>query len=205
MLQVVFIFSTVPTMVSRAMFGACLLPAMLAALGGCNSAAATDGDAGCVPFDPPSPQSGPDPVFDNFCNWNSAPAMNSEDASDGVHNTSDGGATPLTVYWNNSPPHGSTSFPIGTIVIKEPTQSSPNRQAFAMVKRGCGYNTAAGGWEWFSLADNGNCTMTQLWRGPAPPATETYSGKPIGDCSGCHSMVVENDDVWDTPLQLSNF
>jgi hypothetical protein len=78
-----------------------------------------------------------------------------------------------------------------------------------MVKRGCGYNSAPGdadNWEWWSLADNGNCTMTMLWRGPVPPMGESYTGKPIGDCNGCHNMVGgDNDYVWDTALQLSNF
>jgi hypothetical protein len=199
MLQVVFIFTNVPPMSKRAMLGACLsLAGLAAAGGGCNSSAAADGDGGCVEFIAPSD---PATAFNGFCNWHSAPAMNSEDAGDGIH-----APGPLTVYWNNSPTHGSTSFPIGTIIIKEPTQITPGTQAFAMVKRGCGYNEdEAKNWEWWSLADNGDCTMTMLWRGPAAPAGETYSGKPVGDCNGCHGMVVDNDYVWDTALQLSNF
>jgi hypothetical protein len=172
------------------------------AAAGCNGGDASDADAGCVAFDPQENASSVVPAFDNFCNWSSAPATNSEDASDGVH-----APGPLTVYWNNSPPHGSSTFPVGTIIIKEPQGGNPTmRQAFAMVKRGCGYNgEGAVNWEWFSLEDNGNCTMTQLWRGAFAPVGETYSGKPAGDCNGCHGMVVDNDYVWDTALQLSNF
>jgi hypothetical protein len=35
--------------------------------------------------------------------------------------------------------------------------------------------------------------------------TESYGGTPVGNCNGCHEQVVDNDYVWDTALQLSNF
>ena len=76
-----------------------------------------------------------------------------------------------------------------------------------MVKRqprGTGYNSAdmggADGWEWWSLQDQGNCTVGRLWRGPAPPVTEPYAGMTVGDCNACHTQVVANDYVWDTAL-----
>jgi Cytochrome P460 len=147
--------------------------------------------------------------FTGFCKWSSAPATAPGDASDGVH----AGVGPLTVYWNMSPPHGSQQFPVGTIVVKESNNADPTmRVVFAMVKRqprGTGYNSAdaggADGWEWWSLEDEGNCTLSRLWRGPAPPVTEPYAGKTVGDCNGCHSEAVDNDYVWDTALQLSHF
>jgi hypothetical protein len=146
--------------------------------------------------------------FTGFCNWQSSPATAPGDASDGVH-----AAGPLTVYWNHSPPHGATEFPVGTIIVKESSESDPKqRTVFAMVKResrnypGATYNgTGAKGWEWWSLQDQGDCSMTELWRGLMPVGQETYSGTPAGDCNGCHGQVVDNDYVWDTRLQLSSF
>jgi hypothetical protein len=141
------------------------------------------------------------PDFDGFCNWASAPASAPGDASDGVH-----GLGPLRVYWNKPPPHGATEFPVGTIVVKESEQADAGaRVVFAMVKRAApsAYNAAGGGWEWWSLQDDG-CSMSRLWRGPFPPATESYAGSPVGDCNGCHSQA-DNDFVWDTALQLSKF
>ena len=173
------------------------------AIGACNGgASAADGDAACDEFNPPTPPDGPPPAFNNFCNWSSADAMNPEDAADGIH-----GLGALKVYWNQSPPAGSKSFPIGTIIVKESEQQDPtNRVAFAMVKRGCGFNVdGANGWEWWSLSDNGDCTMKMLWRGVQAPVTESYGGTPVGNCNGCHEQVVDNDYVWDTALQLSNF
>jgi hypothetical protein len=144
--------------------------------------------------------------FVGFCHWSNAVATAPGDAGDGIH-----GLGPLRVYWNQSPPHGSTSFPVGTIIVKESQQSDPSqRVAFAMVKRGAGYNAGPGGavgWEWFSLQDQGDCSFgtTPLWRDPAPPIGESYAGMPVGDCNGCHSLVSDNDYVWDTALSLSHF
>jgi hypothetical protein len=73
-----------------------------------------------------------------------------------------------------------------------------------MAKRGCGFNNNLD-WEWFSLQNNSDGTVLILWRGTLPPPGQTYSGKPIGDCNGCHTMAVDNDFVWDTALQLSKF
>jgi hypothetical protein len=173
---------------------------VVAVVGGCSSSTLPDADAGCTEFDP----AGSATAFDNFCNWNQAVATNDEDASDGLH-----GIGPLKVYWNQSPRHGASAFPVGTIIVKESQGQDPTqRTAFAMVKRGCGFNSengGANGWEWWSLADNGNCTMTLLWRGVQAPAAESYSGMPVGNCNGCHTMVVDNDSVWDSALQLSRF
>jgi hypothetical protein len=143
--------------------------------------------------------------FAGFCSWSHAPATAPGDAGDGVH-----GLGPLTVYWNRSPPHGSSEFPVGTIILKESNQAEAiQRVVFAMVKRqarGTGYNTGGDdGWEWWSVTDLGNCNVERLWRGTAPPTGESYAGQPVGDCNGCHGMVVDNDYVWDTALQLSKF
>ncbi len=145
------------------------------------------------------------PDFDGFCHWPSAPATAAGDASDGIHRLG-----PLTVYWNRPPPHGAREFPVGTIIVKESQQADAGqRVVFAMVKRQAragDYNTdGAKGWEWWSLQDLGDCSMSQLWRGPLAPAAETYAGTPTGDCNGCHTQVVDNDYVWDEALQLSKF
>jgi hypothetical protein len=181
-----------------------VLAGVAAVVAACSSStvasdAGTSGGDACDEFDPFNIS-----VFNSFCQWNSAVATNDEDASDGVH-----GAGPLRVYWNMSPPDGSTEFPIGTIIVKESQETDPTqRTAFAMTRRGCGFNSAddgASGWEWWSLADNGDCTMTLLWRGQVAPATESYGGTPVGNCNACHAMVVDNNYVWDSALQLSKF
>ncbi len=147
--------------------------------------------------------------FAGFCKeWKSAPATAPGDGGDGIH-----GDAGLTVFWNKSPPHGATEFPVGTIILKETNDPDPSaRTAFAMVKRqprGTGFNAAdaggADGWEWWSVSDLGNCNIGRLWRGSSPPSTESYAGQTVGDCNGCHARVADNDYVWDTALQLSHF
>jgi hypothetical protein len=142
--------------------------------------------------------------FDNFQNWQNKPATSKDDAGDGLH------VGPLEVYWNQSPPHGATSFPVGTIIVKESEETDVTaRTVFAMVKVGGAYNDGPGGakgWEWFSLHNNGDGSVTVLWSAIQPPALESYAGQPIGDCNGCHSgAATTNDYVWDSALQLASF
>jgi hypothetical protein len=139
--------------------------------------------------------------FADFCSWPSAEATAANDASDGVH-----GLGPLRVYWNQAPPHGSKAFPVGTLILKETEETDPTlRTIFAMAKVGGGYNSGgAVNWKWFSFKQNPDCSVVTLWSA-APPATEVYAGQPLGDCNGCHEQVSDNDYVWDSALQLSNF
>jgi hypothetical protein len=143
--------------------------------------------------------------FAGFCKWSSAPATPAKATPIGIH-----GLGPMTVYWREAPPHGASEFPVGTLILKESEETTAtDRIVFAMAKRerrGTGYNTGgADGWEWFSLQDNGDCTVSILWRGPTPPVLTTYSDLLVGDCNGCHAKIAESDYVWDTALQLSSF
>ena len=94
----------------------------------------------------------------------------------------------------------------GTIIVKEPSDGDlTTRQIFAMVKRGGDFNpTGAVNWEWFELQNVDSATVQIVWRGFGPPAGETYGGNPAF-CNGCHVIAADNDDVWSSALQLSNF
>jgi hypothetical protein len=163
---------------------------------GCSSA--SGGDDGGAPTSFVASESD----FAGFHSWSTAQATAADDAGDGLH-----GVGPLEVYWNEAPPHGSTSFPVGTIVVKETEEADvTQRVVFAMVKRGGGFNSGgANGWEWFSLQDNADGSVTILWRGVVAPPGQTYANQAIGDCNGCHTLASSNDSVWDSALQLANF
>jgi hypothetical protein len=170
-------------------------------------AACGSSDSGARPVDagPPSQVIAQANDFAGFCKWSSAPATPVTSAPVGIH-----GVHPMTVYWKEPPPHGATEFPVGTVILKESEDTTPTtRIVFAMVKRkarGAGFNPdGADGWEWFSLQDQGDCTVLILWRGAAPPVLTTYSDLLVGDCNGCHSKIVASDYVFDTALQLSSF
>jgi hypothetical protein len=175
-----------------------IIPLVLAAGAACSSSGdSADAGAGMYLASAAS--------FDNFLSWQNKPASSKgDDAGDGLH-----GVGPLEVYWNQSPPHGATSFPVGTVIVKETEETDVTaRTVFAMVKVGAGYNDGPGGakgWEWFSLHNNGDGSVTVLWQGLQPQAGQTYANQPIGDCNGCHTGAASNDYVWDDALQLTNF
>jgi hypothetical protein len=141
--------------------------------------------------------------FNDYCHWTSSPATAMGDGSVGPHTQS-----PLATFWNQAPPHGSAEFTPGTIVVIESEEANASaRTVFAMAKRtpsDGGYNADGGGWEWWALEDNGDCTLTRLWRGAAPPTVQDVAafGAATGDCNGCHAQA-DNDFVWDSALQLS--
>jgi hypothetical protein len=139
--------------------------------------------------------------FQGFRSWPSVPSAGPTAVTDGI----DPGV-PRTAYLNMPPSHGSAAFPTGTIIVKEFDQGAiTDRQVFAMVKRGDGYNTdGAVGWEWFELKNLDDTNVEILWRGVAPPAGESYAPGST-TCNVCHAGARANDFVWSTALTLSSF
>jgi len=135
--------------------------------------------------------------FQGFRSWTSF-HFDSATGEGAVH-----AAGPRTEYVSALPPHGSTSFPVGTLIVKTIESSDP--QIFAMVKRGAGYNQdGATGWEWFELKEGEGGAVTIVWRGVGPPAGEKYGGDPNGGCNGCHSSARANDFVKSPKLVLGS-
>jgi len=137
--------------------------------------------------------------FEGYEDWPHAPAT-ADGAASGVH-----ALGPMTVYWNQTPPHGSTEFPVGTIIVKQTDPGVTPAQVFAMVKRGGNYNASgARDWEWFELEVTGGDVVRILWRGVGPPNGETYGGDPT-TCNTCHQQASGNDYVWSSALQFAAF
>ncbi len=126
---------------------------------------------------------------------------------------------PRREYINQKPPHGSTSFPVGTVIVKEIGMPPASQDSvFAMVKVGCDYNSPSASnpngalnWEWYELQVDATNTASILWKGTQPPAGMSYSGDPTA-CNTCHGGAKANDYVQspsgctsDCPLQLSTF
>lgn len=145
--------------------------------------------------------------FSGFHSWHSTPGVGPPGAPQPPAGN-DGGphSGPLTTYVNMTPAHGSTSFPVGTIIVKEPSDPPlTERQIFAMVKRGGGYDSAgAADWEWFELRNVDGTNVTIVWRGVGPPSGEAYSSMPTL-CNDCHGLAKTNDYVWTAGLELSKF
>ena len=113
-----------------------------------------------------------------------------------------------SVFLNKAPPSGSTSFPVGTVLVKI-VHPHPDAglvdQVFAMAKRGGEFNDAgAVGWEWFEL-DPSEQPPVLVWRGALPPTTRGYGGGAGGACTECHGTTTTNDSVLAPQLLLSKF
>jgi len=141
-----------------------------------------------------------DTSFRGFRDWEAFPAASDDGIADSPHLTGR-----RTVYLNKRPPSGSTSFPVGTIIVKEILNDDPaQNDIVARVKRGGTYNARATGWEWFELRPSAAGSDVIWWRGVGPPAGETYLGNVEGGCNACHRG---GDDVSILlpALHLSNF
>lgn len=140
--------------------------------------------------------------FQGYQRWSSMPGVPNPDFGTAITGTvHDLG--PMTVYVNRPPKAGATSFPVGTIVVKEATTGPlGERTVFAMVKRGGAFNdSGATGWEWFELK-NGCDGVQILWRGVGPPAGEKYGGDATAGCNACHAAGKTNDFVLTKGLRL---
>jgi hypothetical protein len=114
---------------------------------------------------------------------------------------------PRRVYLNHKPPHGSTSFPVGTIIVKEIGAPPASQDSvFAMVKVGDNCNSdGAVGWEWAELnVDAMSGAVGITWSGTVAPPGQSYSGDPTA-CNTCHGLAKSNDYVQSNALLLSNF
>jgi hypothetical protein len=171
--------------------------ALAAVLGGQGCAQETDGtDAG-----PTFVAFAPD--FANYTAWESFDLGDGADASaeaSCVHVSN----VPREAFLNHAPPHGSTEFPVGTIIVKE-MQTSPT-QVFGMVKRGGGFGADAGfgcdGWEWFGLSSDTPSPSIE-WRGIEGAMSTSYVT--CGPCAGCHSAATTNDCVLAPQMSLSQW
>jgi hypothetical protein len=139
--------------------------------------------------------------FASYQQWDKF-AVPDSTATDPVHT-----ANPRTEYLNRKPPHGSSEYPVGTVIVHEVAGATPaDMKIFAMVKRGGDFNKdGAQNWEWFELTHGPTGMLQILWRGVGPPAGEMYGGDPSGGCNSCHGGAKSNDFVQSQALQLSNF
>ncbi len=141
--------------------------------------------------------------FKGFQSWEAWHFDGPQEGDGGVHVSGR-----RDVYLKHRPPSGSTSFPVGTIIVKsfpdEPTAFGP--RTFAMAKRGGNYNsTGARGWEWFELDLSDPDNPQFVWRGLGPPVGDIYAGTNGGTCNDCHGAAIANDSVQAAVLQLSSF
>jgi len=122
-------------------------------------------------------------------------------------------AGPRTGFLNLSAPPGATTYPVGTIIVKQIETAGSTDQTgwdlFGMVKRGGGYNQGfALDWEYFILKLNADSVPVIAARGIAP-ADATDGGADHGygsgadgqTCNACHGTLgTEAHDHMLSPL-----
>ena len=138
--------------------------------------------------------------FQGFRSWREVPLPTLE-AQGGTHTVGR-----AREFVNALPTVGKTSFPVGTMIVKEVANDEKKRaDLFAMVKRGSDYNASgASGWEWFELRERTDGSLAIVWRGVNAPNGESYSGDPLGGCNDCHSLARKNDFVKTPTLALGS-
>jgi hypothetical protein len=119
-------------------------------------------------------------TFKDFRTWPStsgvtAPGVTVPPDDAGIHLVG-----PMTTYINRRPPSGSTSFPVGTVIVKEVSEGPlQGRAIHAMVKRGGDYDPGgAVDWEWFDLQNVDESNVNIVWRGLGPRTNDSYGGDP---------------------------
>jgi hypothetical protein len=169
------------------------------------------GATACAPDDPVEDAGTWAPVpsdCENYESWTSFDLGGDDAGAGGADACAHLLDVPRTAYINKTPPHGSTEFPVGTMIIKEiKTTPDPSTwQVFAMAKRGGGFDPGSGcvGWEWYGLdAPDGGGGCHFQWSGTQPTANEAYAS--CGPCASCHSSAQSNDCVIAPELSLSQW
>ena len=126
---------------------------------------------------------------------------------------------PRVGFLNKKPPHGSITYPVGSIIVKEVQATAANGDftqwpLFAMAKRGGGYDSAAAkDWEWFLLSFTKNRIPVIVDRGLAPtsnPDGGDFYMNATGAglrCNYCHAALntEQTDHVLSPLLAPSTF
>lgn len=134
--------------------------------------------------------------FTSFSSWDTYPLEPGTHA--GLERSGD-----RTIYLNETPPEGSTEYPVGTIIVKTIEKGPPTDWILhAMAKRGAGFNKdGAVDWEFFELRLDEQNIPIILWRGAEPPIGHSYEALPgtmvteEQACNGCHSPSDSPDSI----------
>lgn len=128
-------------------------------------------------------------TFQDFETWSLDAVNVGPSPSLGSAHTGNDSTVTRNVYFNNGQDRVNGTYPIGTIIAKRSTNPAGTvDEIVGMAKRGNGFNTAAGNWEWFMLNVNGTIAVDST-------GTELRGGANFmgGACNSCHSAASAND------------
>ena len=124
-----------------------------------------------------------DSSFSNFMSWKLEATNQGPDPALGTAHAGNDATVSRMIYYKNGQNPVNDEFPVGTIIAKHSKNPDLTVNEFtAMVKRGNGFNSTGGDWEWFMLNADGSI------------ATDASSGMKMrgaslmnGMCVACHS------------------
>lgn len=124
-----------------------------------------------------------DSSFSNFMSWKLEKTNQGPDPALGSAHSGNDATVKRMIYYKNGQNPVNGKFPVGTIIVKHSSNPTGTVNEFtAMVKRGNGFNSSGGDWEWFMLKADGSI------------ATDAASGMKTrgaslmnGMCVACHS------------------
>ena len=124
-----------------------------------------------------------DSSFSNFMSWKLEATNQGPDPALGTAHAGNDATVSRMIYYKNGQNLVNDEFPVGTIIAKHSKNPDLTVNEFtAMVKRGNGFNSTGGDWEWFMLNADGSI------------ATDASSGMKMrgaslmnGMCVACHS------------------
>ncbi len=129
-----------------------------------------------------------DAAFVDFTSWALGATEEGPDPSadlGGFAHGADDSTVVRTIYFKDGQDPVDGVYPVGTLIGKHVMNPDGTvAAAFGMAKRGNGFNSAAGDWEWFKLMTDG----TLIERGGNVAGFE--------GCNGCHAGAADKDYVF---------
>lgn len=95
-----------------------------------------------------------------------------------------------TIHFKDNQNRASGKFPVGTVIVKHATSPTGMNEITAMVKRGNGFNSSVGDWEFFMLMPNG--TIATDTSGMQMRGANLMGGM----CGSCHASASSQDFIF---------
>jgi len=95
------------------------------------------------------------------------------------------------IYYKNGQSRVDSTYPIGTLIVKESRNDSAIVEIVAMAKRGSGFNTEAGNWEWFLLENKGG--TVSIKKDSSGNKLRGGAAMMGGMCNNCHKAAKSKD------------
>lgn len=124
-----------------------------------------------------------DTSFSNFMSWKLEATNQGPDPALGSAHAGNDATVSRMIYYKNGQNAVNGEFPVGTIIVKHSKNPTGTVNEFtAMVKRGNGFNSTGGDWEWFMLNADGSIAFDAA-SGMKMRGASLMNGM----CVACHS------------------